>query len=132
MTTELDAMLRQQGAVQTSCAFRISLEHLHNERITKEKWRLLLPTVEVQQFHKALHIFFTIAQMAEHSHQRLHDIGNPSLRILNLGRIPTMRPNGRQRSPLICLTKCGLVNGSFATIRDIYPFTTAHRAKHSQ
>ncbi|KAJ5183745.1 hypothetical protein N7492_001361 [Penicillium capsulatum] len=155
ITIELDTVVRQQGADPQSVAFRRTLDHLRTQEVSREDWQLLstraavqLDQEQVTGFDKHVHLMFHRAAVDQHNHQSVRDLRTPVIRITATNSSPAAaKASAKEASNLTqdlflsigcrvmllnnTWVERGLVNGSFATIRDIVWLSTTEDVHES-
>ena len=141
-TIELDVIRRQAGTDSRAQQFRDALNHLREDAVTLEDWRLLSSRVsavvpdEVGGFEDAVRIYPRKDDVREYNRTKLRDLRRPVIKINALhegkdaekasteegGNLPaTLLLSIGARVMLLenIWTERGLVNGAFGVVRDI-------------
>jgi hypothetical protein len=138
----LDAVRRQEGTDPAALRFMEVLDHLHDDAVTIEDWKVLASRVQTQvpedvpRFKDALRIYATREKVREYNFAKLRDLNRPVLKINALHHGPraehaSTEDAGNLEATLLLSIGCrimllenlwtehGLVNGAFGTVHEI-------------
>jgi len=134
-TIELDVVRRQEGTDPAALRFMEVLDHLHDDAVTIEDWKVLA-SEDVHRFKDAFQIYATKEKVREYDFAKLRDLNRPVLKINALHHGPraehaSTEDAGNLEATLLLSIGCrimllenlwtehGLVNGAFGTVHEI-------------